>query len=203
MKQKLKVKAGVKKAFFDVDVPLTALKVSLYGSSLDEFDGKAIKLDLSKSLRGKNLELKMKVKKEDNKLKAEPVSMALIGSFIRKTMRRGTDYVEDSFDAECRDYIVKIKPFMITRMRVSRAIRKAIRDNARKYLLSYLKLRTSKEIFSEIITNKIQKGMAIKLKKIYPLALCEIRVFELKKEKSPEEKTKQETEKQDEAEERA
>ena len=29
------------------------------------------------------------------------------------------------------------------------------------------------------MANKIQKQLALKLKKIYPLALCEIRVFEV------------------------
>ena len=33
--------------------------------------------------------------------------------------------------------------------------------------------------FNEIITNKIQKELSLKIKKIYPLALCEIRRFEV------------------------
>ena len=34
------------------------------------------------------------------------------------------------------------------------------------------------------MTNKLQKGIASKLKKIYPLAMSEIRVFEFLKEKT-------------------
>jgi len=38
---------------------------------------------------------------------------------------------------------------------------------------------TFKEVASEVMANKIQKELSLKLKKIYPLALCEIRVLEL------------------------
>ena len=193
MAQKSKSKGGVKKSFYDVEAPMTAIKISLYGSSQEEFDGKAVILDLTKSLRGKNLLLKMKVKYQEGKLIALPVNVELAGSFIRRAMRRGSDYVEDSFEAECRDAFVTVKPFLITRMRVSRAVRKALRDTACKYIKGYVRIRTTKEIFSEIIANKVQKGMAIKLKKIYPLALCEIRVFEIKREKSAEESAKDNT----------
>lgn len=187
MAQKSKSKGGVKKSFYDVEAPMTAIKISLYGGSLEEFDGRVVTLDLTKSLRGKNLLLKMKVRHQEGKLRAIPVSVELAGSFIRRAMRRGSDYVEDSFEAECRDAFVTVKPFLITRMRVSRAVRKALRDAACKYIKGYVRIRTTKEIFSEIIANKVQKGMAIKLKKIYPLALCEIRIFEIKREKSAEE----------------
>jgi len=175
--------SGKKKVFYEVEAPLTATKIHLYGSSAEELEGKNITLDLTRSLRGKSLELKMKIYIEDRKLKALPMKVVLVGSYIRRVMRRGIDYVEDSFDVECRDAIAKIKPFLITRKKVSRVVRNTLRINARKYLEGYLKIRTVKEIFSEIITNKLPRGIAVKLKKIYPLALCEIRVFEVIKEK--------------------
>lgn len=187
MALKPKAKGGMKKSFYDVEAPMTSAKISLYGGSLEEFDGRVVTLDLTKNLRGKNLILKMKVRHQDGKLKATPVRVELAGSFIRRAMRRGSDYVEDSFEAECRDAFVTIKLFLITRMRVSRAVRKALRDTACKFIKGYIRIRTAKELFSDIVTNKIQKGMALKLKKLYPLALCEVRVFEIKREKSTEE----------------
>ena len=184
MVQKAKVKAGVKKSFFKVDAPLTAAKISLYGGSVEEFEGRFITLDLTKSLRGRSLELRMKVKNEDGKLLAEPMSANLAGSYVRRSMRRGADYVEDSFKIECADAIVLIKPFLITRKKVSRAVRKSLRDNAQKFIKTYVKSRSTRELFSEIISNKLQRGMATKLKKIYPLAMCEIRIFEICGEKA-------------------
>ena len=46
-------------------------------------------------------------------------------------------------------------------------------------LESKIKARTTDEIFSEITTNKLQKDLSQKVKKTYPLALCEIRVIKV------------------------
>jgi len=189
MKQKTKVKKNVKKKFYDVEVPLISTKVGLYAASEEELDGRSVKIDLTRSLRGKSLELKFKINFVDGKLKGMPISARLIQGYIRKVMRRGTDYVEDSFDGNTRDKEVRIKPFLITRKRVSRTVRNVLRENAKKFLQGHLKTRTAEEIFEEILTNKIQKEMASKLKKVYPLAMCEVRVFEVvgELEKKPEE----------------
>ena len=37
-------------------------------------------------------------------------------------------------------------------------------------------------MFEEILRNKIQKELSLKLKKIYPLSLCEIRVLKVEKD---------------------
>ena len=190
-----KSKKNIKRDFFEVNAPLTATKIHLYAGAPEDLNGRVVKLDLTKSLRGKSLELKMKVRLEGEKLEAEPISAGLVSSYIRKMMRRGTDYVEDSFEAKCRDVKVRVKPFFITRKRVSRAVRNVLRENAKKFLEGYLKTRTAREIFSEIMANKLQKQLALKLKKIYPLALCEIRMFEVvgeldKKDKAEEENKK-------------
>lgn len=177
---------GGKMKFYEVKAPLTAASIHLYGVSPEELEGRIVKIDMTKSLRGKGMELKLKVRAEGDELKGEPVSTEIVRSYIRKVMRRGVDYVEDSFEAECRDLMIRIKIFIITRRRVSRAVRKALGESARKYLEGYLKTRDAQDIFSEILSNKIQKQLALKLKKIYPLALCEIRVFKIVGEKGKE-----------------
>ena len=184
---KSKSKRIAKKSFFQVEAPLTSVGINLYGSSVEEMHEKLIKLDMTKSLRGKSIELRLRVLNESGKLVAVPISAELMGSYIRRAIRPGIDYVEDSFETECRDYIVRIKPFLITRRKVSRAIRRALRNSAKEFIKLYIKVKTAKEIFSDILANKIQKGMAAKLKKIYPLALCEIRVFEIKEKKQANE----------------
>lgn len=174
-----KVKKGAKKQFFEIKAPVTATKIQLYAGSLEELDGKVVKLDLTRSLKGKNFELRLKVVKGAEGLEAEPVGLELVGSYIRRMMRTGIDYVEDSFVSEVKDGKMRIKPFMITRNKVSRAVRRELRNNARKFLEGYLRARTAKETFSEVMTNRIQKELFVKLKKVYPLALCEIRIIEL------------------------
>ncbi len=172
-----------KKTFFEVKAPITSTKIFLYGASKQELEGKIISLDLTRSLRGKSIELKLKVKNENNELTSEPVSLELVGSYIRKMIRAGTDYVEDSFVAECKEGKVIVKTFMITRNKVSRAVRQELRNAARKSLEAHFRMRNLQEIFAEILTNKMQKELSLKLKKIYPLALCEIRFFKILAEK--------------------
>tara|TARA_Y100000034_G_scaffold24824_2_gene29154 strand:- start:139 stop:849 length:711 start_codon:yes stop_codon:yes gene_type:complete len=192
MKVKQKSRKNIKKRFFDVEAPMTANKISLYGTSVEELDGSVVKLDLTRSLRGKSMELKMRVKVEGEGLKGRIISLKLVQGFIRRATRRGTDYVEDSFKVNTKDDRVRIKPFLITRKRVSRAVRNALRESAKKFLEGYLKARTSDEISSDIISNKLQKGLSVKLKKIYPLAMSEIRIFEVLGEKSVEEEVVEE-----------
>jgi len=183
LKQKVKSKKTVKKSFYEVEAPLTATKISLYGASQEELVGKVIRLDLTKNLRGKNLELKLKVKNSEKGLYGEPVSVQLMTPYIKRAVRKGTDYSEDSFQIECKDCVARIKPLLITRRRVSRSILKALRENANKFLIAYTKTRDGEELVGEIISNKLQKQLSQKLKKIYPLSLCEIRMFVIEKRK--------------------
>jgi len=181
------VKKSVKKKFFEVKAPLTSAQIHLYGAEPQEFEGKVVKLDLTKNLRGKSFELRMRVSVHGNELEAEPISLNLVMSYIRRVMRTGVDYVEDSFGAECRDAFVVVKPFMLTRQKVSRPVRQSLRETARKFLETKMKVRNAREIFSEIMSNKLQRELSLKLKKIYPLAFCDIRVFEVARKKKAEE----------------
>jgi len=176
-------KKGAKKVFFEVTAPFTSAKLHVFGSSIDEVVGRTITLDLTRSLRGKSFVLILKLAKEGDKLVGKPVSLTLAGSFIRRSMRSGTDYLEDSFIAETKEGKVRIKPFMIARNRVSRAILGELRAAARKTLEEAVRIKTPTELFSDLMTNKLQKELSLKLKKIYPLAFCEIRAFELVTEK--------------------
>ena len=156
-----------KKEFFEVKVPMITTKVMLYASSPDELVGRIIKIDLTRSLRGKSLELRLKVKKEGNDLIGIPTEIELIGSFIRRMFRNGIDYVEDSFNAECKDMKVVIKPFMITRNKVSRSIRNELRNKARDFLAGRLKTGAVSKIRlrADAPRRAIQAGLAVKFKK--------------------------------------
>jgi len=175
----VKTKKSARKSFFEVKVPLTAAKAYVYGNSVEEIDGKVIKIDLTRNLKGKNFELRLRARNINGVLQGEPISLELIGSYIRRAMRKGIDYVEDSFVTEIKEGKARVKIFLITRNKVSRAVRRELRNLARKHLETYLKSRSALEIFSELMTNKIQKELFLKLKKIYPLSFCEVRVFEV------------------------
>jgi len=98
-------------------------------------------------------------------------------------MRKGTNYVEDSFLAQCKDNQMRIKPFLITRRKVSRAVRKALRNKAKEELIKYTETKTSDELFEDLMRNTIQRELSLRLKKVYPLSLCEIRMLNIENSK--------------------
>lgn len=174
---------GSKKKFFEIKIPLTTTKVHLIGHTAEELEGKVIKLDLTKNLRGKSMELRARVKLQNKELESTIISLELLPNYVRRVIRKGIDYVEDSFETDSRDAKLRIKPFLLTRQRVSRSVRKELRETTKKHLENHIKSRSTEEIFSEVMSNKMQKDLSLKLKKIYPLALCEIRHIELVPEK--------------------
>ena len=173
------VQAKRKKRFFDVEIPIIGKQTQLQAYSLEELDKKIIKYDLTRFLRGKSMLLTSEVKIEKEQALSFPKKIVLMPYSLRRMVRKGTNYVEDSFSADCKDTKVRIKPFLVTRRKVSRAVRKALREKAREELTSYVKDKNSKEVFDEIIKNNLQKILSLKLKKIYPLSLCEIRIFQV------------------------
>lgn len=186
------VKKKVKKKFFEVELPLINQKVTLQGISISDLDKRTLKIDLTRNLRGRGIEAVFKVNVIEDKTNAEAKRLHLFGFYIRRMMRKSIDYVEDSFSGECKNAVLKIKLFLITRKKVHRSVRKALREKARQEILDYIKDKNYEEIFSEILMNKIQRALSQKLKKIYPLAMCETRDISVikKKEEVKEEKVK-------------
>jgi len=179
-----------KKRFYDVEIPLIEKETTLIGFDIEDIDKKFLKYDMTRLLRGKNVLMQFLVEVKDKKATARPYSLKILNTFLRRMMRKGTDYVEDSFSCECNDAQIRIKPFLITRKKVSRAVRKALRNKCNEELLKYVEDTTIEEIFDSIVKNSLQKELSLKLKKIYPLSLCEIRVLKIEKELEPKTKKK-------------
>lgn len=176
-----------RRKFVEVEIPLTRSKIHLIANTLEELKDKTVKLDLTRQLKGKNIEATVKIKIEKDKAIAHPKKIRLMPYFIRRIIRKRISYVEDSFETPSQESLLKVKPFLITRKRVSKAVRKTLRNKAKNWIEDYIKERTDEEIFSEILSNKMQKPLSLVLKKTYPLSLCEIRFLEIKRPLNTEE----------------
>ena len=170
-----------RKKFIDIEVPFLRDSLEALGTA-KELENKTIHLDMSRKMRGKGLILTLQIlKNEEDKLYGVPKKFLLTGSYIRRVMRKRTDYVEDSFKAVSIDGAeLVVKPLMITRKKVSRAVRKNLRNTARECLVNYMKNKTYIEICSELFSGSLQKELLPKLKKVYPLGFFDLRVFETK-----------------------
>lgn len=181
--------AKKKKRFFEVDMPIINKTTSLQAYEPKELNNRIITYDLTRILRGKNIILQLKTKVEGEKITSNPRELKILPTYLKRMIRKGSNYVEDSFFIECKNAKLKIKPFLITRKKVSRKVRKALREKAKEELIKYIKTKKYQDIFDDILKNKLQKELSLKLKKVYPLSLCEIRRLKLEEEleeKSPE-----------------
>ena len=184
-----------KKKFFDVEIPIIKKTTHLYAYRLEQLNDRLIRYDLTRILRGKNALLQLRVHIKGDEATCVARELKILPTFLRKMVRKGTNYVESSFSTPCKNSQLRIKPFLITRKKVSRAVRKALREKAVQELIAYAKDKPSEEIFQEVLKNQVQKSLSLKLKKIYPLSLCEIRVLKVesekpkKEEKEPDKKT--------------
>jgi ribosomal protein S3AE len=174
--------AKKKKKFFDIDMPIIGKNTQLLAFEPEDLEGKEIKYDLTRILKGKSVMLQLKVILKEGKPTSIPKELKVISYYIRRMIRKGTDYVEDSFKTNCTDAEILIKPFLITRRKVSNAVKKALREAAKEEIISEFKKKGSEEIFEDLLRNKFQKSLSLKLKKIYPLSLCEIRNLKVLKE---------------------
>jgi len=116
-----------RKKYIDVQVPILNETMRILGTP-ETLHNKTIKLDLTRKLRGKGLTIKFRIFNREGKLIAIPNKMELVTAYIRRMMRKRVDYVEDSFKARTKDTRTTIKPFLITRKKVSRAVRKNLRN---------------------------------------------------------------------------
>ncbi len=174
-------KAKHKKKFFDVEIPLIRKTTQLQAYTLTELNKRIIKYDLTRILKGKSILLQLEVKVDGEKITTTPIKTKIMPYFLKKMVRKGTNYVEDSFSTPCQDGQIRIKPFLITRRKVSRRVRKALREKAHEELVNYAKDKKIETIFEDLLKNSIQKPLSLKLKKIYPLSFCEIRILKVEK----------------------
>jgi len=168
-----------RRKYIEVDVPIMDTTMKALGTA-EQLDNKTIKLDMTRQLRGKGLTITLRIFNQEGKLVSFPNKMELAKSYIQRMMRKRVDYVEDSFKARCKDIRVIVKPLLITRKRVSRAVRKNLRNTAKEFILEYLKDKDYIEICNDLLEGDMQKAMLPKLKKVYPLSFSDIRVFETK-----------------------
>ncbi len=170
--------AKKKKRFYNIDIPLIKKETQLQAIEESELAGRFIKYDLTRILKGKGSIITLEITKD---LKTFPTEFRILPFYLKRMVRKGTNYVEDSFIANSKDSEIKIKPFLVTRRKVSRRVRHALRTATKEELMKWASENNTEQMFEEVLKNKIQRELSLKLKKIYPLSLCEIRVLKVKK----------------------
>ncbi len=149
---------------------------SVLSPSLESLIGKDLKLSLSDFVRAKRGDILVKVDKvEDGKAFASIFGLRLFFSYIRRFVRKGVTKIDMSFNVGVKEGNVRIKLLLVTRKKVKSSVEKALRIETVKFAEKSFGGEKGKEVVLSVLRSDFQKKLGVKLKKIYPLALCEIR----------------------------
>jgi len=109
----------IKNKFFEVEIEMLNKNIFLLSDKVENLENRIIKYDLSKILRGKNTILTLKTNVKEGKVDSKATKLQILQPFFQRIMRKNVSYVEDSFSGTCEDGSVKIKPFLVTRRKIS------------------------------------------------------------------------------------
>jgi len=168
---------------YSVEIPYFNQSFKVLSTNPETLPGKLMKLDMTRMLRGRSMEGNLLIKKEGDKLVSEFIALKVLHSYIKRMMRKNISWVEDSFVVKTKDLQLRIKPFMITRKRVHRSLRKELRERTKEIITKTITEMPSAEVFEAVIKGALQKDLMSKLKKVYPLAFFEIRVLKIERPK--------------------
>lgn len=135
---------------------------------------------LTNDPKNQNIKLIFSVNKIENDIAySELVRYELVPAFIRRVVKRDRDKIDDSFIAETKDNLkVRIKPIVMTRNVAKGIIVTKLRKEIRENLLRNIKTFDYSELLMNTINHSIQNSLRDSIKKIYPIASCEIRILE-------------------------
>ncbi len=109
---------------------------------------------------------------------ASLVHYQLNSSYLKRLVRKTSNKIEESYAITTKDgQKCRIKPVLFTRNKVNNSTLTTVRKKAEEHLRQLFQQYTLPELFSLIISNKLQMELKSALKKIYPISSCEIKSF--------------------------
>ena len=174
-----------KKKWFEIVSPKDFGSVIL-GESLvekpEDLIGRTVRLDMAKVLKGgrrSNYEFIFEVVKiDENKAICDVKSFGLVNSFVKRSGRKAKIKIEDSFLVETKDKVkIRLKPLVLTKYKTNRSILTALRALVKKDFIEYINKESYDKFVSDLVGKKLQRDLKLKLNKIYPIGVVEIRIM--------------------------
>jgi len=142
-------------------------------------------MNLTNDPKKQNIKIKFEITKKQGKgVGAEVVGYNMVASSIRRLVRRNINRIDASYTLRTKDNKkIQIKPFILTKGIAKGSVLKALRAATKKFTEGYVKESSYEKISGDILHHKLQNELRDILRKIYPVRICEIRSFELRKDK--------------------
>lgn len=113
---------------------------------------------------------------KDSKAHTEIIAYEMLQAFVRRLNRKEANKTEDSFICETKDNVkVVFKPVLVTNNKTSNLVLTSLRLKTREFITENVKDITYMDVINDVISSNIQKSLRTVLKKIYPLAVCELK----------------------------
>ncbi|MBN2368226.1 hypothetical protein JXC34_04345 [Candidatus Woesearchaeota archaeon] len=188
-KKSLKQAKVKKKRWIHIFSPTYLGEKQIGETYLDEAEnalGKTISVNLmhiTGDIKNQNADVKFEVSDaKDNKLNTRLIRYTFSNSSIKRYVRRRMSRIDDSIVIMTKDNKkIRIKPFLLTRQKVSKSVQYNLRATLKEELIKLVKNADYDELFLKVIKYSIQKELKDKLNAIYPVKSLEIRI--LKEEK--------------------
>jgi len=137
-------------------------------------------MNLTNNPKNQNINLRFKIERVlGSKGMAFPTNYEMISSTIKRLVRRKKDKIDDSFVCTTADGIkVRVKSLILTRYQTKHSVDTLLRKSAREFLTAAVAGSNYFTFFLDIINFRVQRALKDYLKKKYPVAICEIRIFE-------------------------
>ena len=134
---------------------------------------------LTRDIKLQNIKVGFKINKvEDNNAYTEIVKYELISSYIKRVVRVGRSKLDDSFVAQSKDNVkVRIKILLLTRNIVQNSVLTKMRKRIIEYFTKIL-ARDDYDVFvNNLMFYRLQGDLRRDLGKLYPVAVCEVRMM--------------------------
>lgn len=144
--------------------------------------GRVVKVNLAhltNNMRNQSLEVEFEITDvKGTQANTKIKQYRLMPSNVKRIVRVGRSKIEDSFVLNTKDGVkVLVKPLLITTNLVQKNLASVLRASTKEYLEDLFKKTEFSSIINLLIPGRLQSNLRTNVKKIYPLAACQIRVL--------------------------
>ena len=144
--------------------------------------GRTIKfslMNLTREIKHQNIKIIFSINSvNENNALTEIVGYELVPSFIKRITRTGREKIDDVNTYETKNNIkLVLKLLIMTKSKTKRSILSNLRHKSKEFLTAKIQKQDYSELITSLITYTLQKELKSTLSKIYPVAVCDVRVL--------------------------
>lgn len=125
-----------------------------------------------------NITFKVKEIRDHNAI-TESIRYELPSMHVKRLVKKGKEKVDYAFEILTKDNVkAMVKPMLVTKTMTQHSRLTFLRKKSEEVIKAIAKEKTFAELMSMLVTTELQKTLRGELKKVYPLSICEIRMFE-------------------------